>query len=83
MTQFAPCPGCGAAAANRLNFTWWGGALGPRMLSHVKCENCGTKYNGKTGRSNTGGIVVYRIVTGVIAFILLFFAVRVLTGLTH
>jgi len=53
------------------------------MLSHVKCENCGTKYNGKTGRSNTGGIVVYTIVTGVIAFILLFFAVRVLTGLTH
>jgi len=81
--QFAPCPQCQASDANRLNFTWWGGALGPKMLNHVKCSNCGTKYNGKTGGSNTGGIVVYTIVTGILAFILLFFAVSVLPGLSH
>lgn len=83
VTQFAPCPQCQASAANRLNFTWWGGALGPKMLNHVKCGNCGAKYNGKTGGSNTGGILVYTVVTGILAFILLFFAVRVLTGLSH
>jgi len=82
ITQFAPCPQCRTSAANRLNFTWWGGALGPKILTHVKCENCGTKYNGKTGGSNTGGIVIYTVVTGILAFILLFFAVRVLTGLS-
>jgi len=53
------------------------------MLNHVKCDNCGAKYNGKTGGSNAGGILVYMVVTGILAFILLFFAVRVLTGLSH
>ena len=36
--------------------------IGPRMLSHVKCQSCGTAYNGKTGQSNTTGIVIYSVV---------------------
>ncbi len=72
--EFAPCPKCGGTTAKRINFTWWGGALGPRMFTHVKCLGCGTHYNGKTGRSNNTAIAVYTLVglvIGVAAVILL------------
>jgi uncharacterized protein (DUF983 family) len=77
MTEFAPCPKCNNSVAERLKFTWWGGALGPKILTHVKCGACGMKYNGKTGRDNTTGIVVYSIIAGVISFALLFIVVFV------
>ena len=35
--------------------------MGPALLTHVKCEECGTQYNGKTGKSNTTGIVIYTV----------------------
>jgi predicted nucleic-acid-binding Zn-ribbon protein len=74
MNQFAACPKCRQSNARQLSFTWWGGALGPKILKHVKCESCGTKYNGKTGQSNTNGIIVYSLVVGAISFILFFVA---------
>jgi uncharacterized protein (DUF983 family) len=49
------------------------------MLSHVKCRWCGTTYNGKTGRDNTTGIVVYSVVAFVIffgLFLVIFLAMR-------
>ena len=70
--SYAPCPKCGAADAKLLKFTWWGGALGPKMLTHVKCQNCGNKYNGKTGRNNTAGVAIYIIVAGIVSFVLMF-----------
>lgn len=72
MKQFAPCPKCGGAAAERMNFTWWGGMLGPKILTHVKCPVCKTAYNGKTGKDNTTNIVIYSVVFAVGAFILMF-----------
>jgi hypothetical protein len=57
--QFAPCPRCGGTLATRVGFTWWGGLLGPKLLHHVKCAGCRTKYNGQTGHYNTLGIVIY------------------------
>jgi predicted nucleic-acid-binding Zn-ribbon protein len=67
-TQYAPCPSCGQNNAQKVNFTWWGGALGPRLFTHVKCQNCGTEYNGKTGKSNTNNIIIYFAAGFVIAF---------------
>lgn len=67
-TQYAPCPNCGQSNAKKISFTWWGGALGPNMFTHVKCQNCGTEYNGKTGKSNQTSILLYFLVTFVIAF---------------
>jgi hypothetical protein len=64
---FAPCPKCGGRSAKRISFTFWGGAIGPRLFNHVKCFACGTTYNGKTGRSNATAIAIYTIVCGVIA----------------
>lgn len=76
MNEFAACPKCGSTNAKELKFTWWGGVVGAKMLSHVKCENCGAKYNGKTGKYNTTGIAVYMLVATILAavFYYLFFA---------
>ena len=76
--NYVPCPKCGAADPKTLNFTWWGGALGPKLLTHVKCLNCGYKYNGKSGKDNTTGIAIYFVVVGAIAFVLTFVAVAFL-----
>jgi len=73
-TTYAACPKCGASDPTALKFTWWGGALGPKLLSHVKCASCGNKYNGKTGGDNTTGIVIYSVVVGILAFVLMFVA---------
>lgn len=71
-TNYAPCPGCGASNAEVVKSTWWGGVLGPKLLSHVKCQTCGKAFNGKTGKENTLGIIVYFAVIGSVAFVLTF-----------
>jgi hypothetical protein len=78
MNNYAPCPQCGGANAQPVKFTWWGGVLGPKLLHHVKCVQCSAQYNGKTGQSNTRGIVIYSVVAGVIA---LFFIGFIFFGL--
>jgi uncharacterized Zn finger protein len=71
--QVAACPNCGKTDAKKITYTWWGGALGPRMFSHVKCNNCGAGYNSKTGKSNTVPITIYVVVTFVIAFFIFYY----------
>ena len=66
--QYAPCPNCGQSTAKKVSYTLWGGALGPALMTHVKCESCGTQYNGKTGKSNQQNIILYFVVSFVIAF---------------
>jgi uncharacterized protein (DUF983 family) len=67
MSTYVPCPQCGGTNAEKLRFTWWGGVLGPKILTHVKCSGCGKKYNGKTGKDNTTGIVIYSVIVGIVA----------------
>lgn len=50
--QWAACPKCGATAAKRVKWTFWGSFYGPRIFNHVRCQECRATYNGKTGRSN-------------------------------
>ena len=71
MSQYQPCPQCKSTDIQAVSFTWWGGIIGPKVLSHVKCSRCGTTFNGKTGQSNTTGIVIYSIVVFAIAIFLL------------
>lgn len=67
------CPGCKQdIVPTPITFTWWGGVLGPRLLSHVQCPGCTTRFNGKTGRPNTDAIIVYMAVVGVVTFALLY-----------
>lgn len=72
MNDYAPCPKCRASSAQRMKFTWWGGVLGPKVLTHVKCAGCGTRYNGKTGTYNTARIAIYMTLVGLISFGLMF-----------
>lgn len=65
-TQYAPCPNCGQTNAKKVTFTWWGGALGPALFTHVKCQNCQTEYNGKTGQSNRNNLILYSVASFVI-----------------
>ena len=67
---YAPCPKCSKSVAEKIRFTWWGGILGPKLLNHVKCGDCGSKYNGKSGKDNTTGIVIYSIVVAVLVLAL-------------
>ncbi len=84
MIAYAPCPQCRATSAEKLKFTWWGGVLGPKLLTHVKCQACGKKYNGKSGKDNTTNIVIYSVVVGVIclALVVVIFAVAILIALS-
>ncbi|MBK9924455.1 MAG: hypothetical protein IPP66_04105 [Anaerolineales bacterium] len=69
-SQYAPCPTCGQSNATKVSYTWWGGALGPAMFTHVKCQSCGTQYNGKTGKSNQTNIILYFVISFVLVFCL-------------
>jgi len=71
------CPKCRDPRSTKVSFTWWGGLLGPRMMSHVKCMGCGTCYNGKTGKSNTTGILIYTFV--VLGIVLAFIVFRAMS----
>ncbi len=68
MNTYAPCPECGGTTAQKVRFTWWGGVLGPKILTHVKCPRCGKAYNGKSGKENTSGLVLYTVA---LAFVVL------------
>ena len=79
-SQFAPCPNCRQKNAKKVSWTLWGGALGPWMFNHVKCNACRSTFNGKTGRSNTTAIVIYLVVSlvlGVVIFGALSLAMQV------
>lgn len=51
-SEWRECPRCGAGESERVLWTFWGSFYGPAMFNHVKCPECGTTYNGVTGRSN-------------------------------
>ena len=70
--QSAPCFRCGSTYARKVDFTWWGGLLGPKMLNHVRCVQCGQAFNAKTGRSNLAAIVLYQAIVLVVIAILFF-----------
>ncbi len=77
--EYAACPKCGSRGAELVKFSWWGGVLGPKMLTHVKCPSCDKKYNGKSGGDNTTGIVIYSVIVGIISFILMAVVVMFIT----
>ena len=66
-SQEGRCPKCGSSNRKMPGFTWWGGAIGPRLLNHAQCLDCGAGYNLKTGRSNTPAIIAYQVVMLVLA----------------
>jgi hypothetical protein len=69
--KYADCPNCDARGdATAVAFTWWGGMLGPRLFSHVRCNECGTCYNGNSGKSNDTAIIIYTAVSLLLGLII-------------
>ncbi len=56
---FEKCPCCFDENSERVRFTLWGGAIGPAVLSLVKCAACGIQYNGRSGNRVEKAIRVY------------------------
>lgn len=69
--QAGYCPRCGEPGTEAVSFTWWGGALGPRLFNHRVCRRCGFGFDGATGESNRGRIVAYLVVVNGIFLALL------------
>ncbi len=67
------CPKCGSGIISPVKYTWWGGVLGPKLLHHTKCEACGYRYNSKTRKPNTTGIIIYSVAIFVVAFAAYYF----------
>jgi hypothetical protein len=76
MSSYAACPKCQNTEAKPIGFTWWGGVIGPKLLHHVKCLQCGAAYNGKTGKSNSTAIGVYLVVGMILAMVIGFALVQ-------
>jgi hypothetical protein len=64
------CPHCSHADAARIRFTAWGGLIGPRLLSLVKCAACGLQYNAKSGQPVEKAIRVYTTATLAVLIVL-------------
>jgi DNA-directed RNA polymerase subunit RPC12/RpoP len=62
VTEYAPCPRCGARRSEKVIFTFWGSFYGPALLTHVQCPKCYYKYNGKTGKSNLIPAILFVLV---------------------
>jgi len=63
------CPSCEHRLYTKVGFTVWGGFIGPRLLNHVKCNQCATTYNRRTGKSNLVPIIIYGVVVALIVFV--------------
>jgi hypothetical protein len=63
------CPACGGRDLRAPGFTWWGGAVGPKLLHHTVCKQCRFAFNAKTGRSNQAAIAIYCGMSTVLALV--------------
>jgi hypothetical protein len=67
------CPKCQHdVTPSPVGFTWWGGLIGSKIINHVECPGCHSRFNGKTGKDNTSAIAIYMVVVGLIAGVLAF-----------
>ncbi len=64
-----PCPQCGQVAGKRVKFAWWGGAIGPAIMSLTKCQACGYQFNAKTGKPTKNAIIAYNVIAYAIAIV--------------
>jgi len=51
--QPSPCPRCGSNDVSPVPYSPLMGRHGPRAIDHIRCNVCGTQYNGETGREIT------------------------------
>jgi len=68
------CPNCRQDVPPQpVGFTWWGGFIGAKLINHVQCPACSTRFNGTTGQSNNTNIAIYMIAVAAIVGVLMYF----------
>lgn len=77
-SRWKPCPRCGATDPKRVNFTFWGSFYFTGLFHHVRCLECGCKYNGKSGKSNIIPAIICVTIPAVLIAFILFFMVWVI-----
>jgi uncharacterized protein (DUF983 family) len=60
--EWAECPNCGCSEATRVHWTIWGGVIGPLIINTVRCQECGTNYNGVHGDYNTTRVTIFVVI---------------------
>jgi len=68
--DFKACPQCGSDDIFKVEYSWWGGLIGPLLVHQVRCNKCGHTYNGATGTNITKKISIYVIIMILIIVIL-------------
>jgi predicted Zn finger-like uncharacterized protein len=76
--KYMPCPNCQGREAKRVKWTWWGSFWGPKLFTHVRCQDCGVCFNGKTGDTNVIPMVLFVVIPLVLIVILSVFIIVVL-----
>lgn len=64
------CPRCMGSNVEQPSFTWWGGALGPKLFNHRVCRQCDYGFNGETGLPNRNKVIAYTVIVNAIALVL-------------
>jgi transposase-like protein len=64
------CPRCGSPNIRKPSWTGWGGFIGPLIINHWICNQCSFGFNPKTGKSTTGAIVIYVVVSLMLGLII-------------
>ena len=73
--RWKKCPHCRKQMGRRVLWTFWGSFYFTALFKHVRCDECGTAYNGKTGRSNIVPalmcvFVALLLIGGIVGFII-------------
>lgn len=69
---FKECPRCKSIDIHKVEYSWWGGLIGPYLVHQVRCKNCGKTYNGFTGTNvSSSKIFIYVIMMITISSMLL------------
>ena len=74
--EMKSCPRCGSGDIHKVEFSWWGGIVGPGLVHQVRCKKCGMTYDGVTGTKITKRVSA--IVTAFIIISLIITAIRFL-----
>ena len=70
--EYKPCPRCGSSSdIHKVEYSWWGGLVGPALVHQVRCKKCGKTYDGSTGKDITRRLSIYIVVGIVIVLILI------------
>ena len=80
-SEWEPCPKCDSERIKKVKWTVWGSFYGPALLSHVRCQDCGYAYNGRSGRSNVVPAILFisvplAVIAGLLVWVFFIFRGR-------